>query len=795
MKTHVHLNIWQIVTVTVLVLGLGGVAAAQGPDPQGPTEAQTALGTTFTYQGQLKNASGPVNGTCDFQFSLWDSLSNATGQIGATLSKPGVSVTNGMFAVQLDFGNVFTGEARWLQIAAKCAGDANYSTLAPRQALTPTPYALALPGLWTQQNATSPNLVGGYAGNSITPTAVGATIAGGGYLGSGHVNRVTSNYGTVGGGFGNTAGNVSTVSGGYSNDASGFAATVSGGRANTASINYATASGGDANRASGYASTIGGGYGNRVSGDYATIGGGRSISVSGEYAAVAGGSWITATGDYAAVGGGVNNTASGLWSSIGGGTYNVANENATTVSGGWHNTANSNAATVGGGSVNTANGWYATVGGGVNNQASGMAAAISGGEHITATGGHATAGGGFGNNIAADYATIAGGQNNTARGYAAALGGGSSNTINDYYATINGGLQNTVSGYAASIGGGAQNRSDNHYATVSGGQGNGASGYGAVIGGGILNVAGNYNYPTVGGGHYNVAGGDSATVSGGKENAITAAYGTIAGGDNNSVLGSYATIGGGEHNIARGYAAIVPGGYYNEANGDYSTAAGTQAYADYEGCYVWSDNSWHPWDDTTTQAHCMADMSWVVRASGGVFFYTDAAMHVGAALSPGSGTWSTSSDRNLKQNFVLVEGREILARLEQVPVTTWNYKSQDKSIRHMGPVAQDFYAAFKLGEDDLHIGTADADGVALAAIQGLYQVVQEKDREILSLKSQMSQQQVELVQLSTRLEALERQADNTSASGSVPSSWLLVVGGLFALGAVYMQRRRAGGRQ
>ncbi len=66
---------------------------------------------------------------------------------------------------------------------------------------------------------------------------------------------------------------------------------------------------------------------------------------------------------------------------------------------------------------------------------------------------------------------------------------------------------------------------------------------------------------------------------------------------------------------------------------------------------------------------------------------------------------------------------------------TWNYRSQDAAIRHIGPVAQDFYAAFGVGEDDRHISTIDADGVALAAIQGLYQVVQQKETRIADLGS------------------------------------------------------------
>jgi len=77
--------------------------------------------------------------------------------------------------------------------------------------------------------------------------------------------------------------------------------------------------------------------------------------------------------------------------------------------------------------------------------------------------------------------------------------------------------------------------------------------------------------------------------------------------------------------------------------------------------------------------------------------------------------------RNAKTDVIPVDSRQIVTKLAQIPLATWRYKSQAEGIRHMGPMAQDFYAAFGLGEDEKYISTIDADGVALAAIQGLYQ--------------------------------------------------------------------------
>jgi hypothetical protein len=119
----------------------------------------------------------------------------------------------------------------------------------------------------------------------------------------------------------------------------------------------------------------------------------------------------------------------------------------------------------------------------------------------------------------------------------------------------------------------------------------------------------------------------------------------------------------------------------------------------------------------------------------------------GASLTAG-GTWTNSSDRNSKENFEEVNPREILSALVNIPVETWNYKTQDESIRHIGPMAQDFYSAFKVGEDEKSITTIDADGVALAAIQGLHSIVEEQ-------KAVIAEQQATIDDLKARLEALE----------------------------------------
>ncbi len=319
------------------------------------------MGTAFNYQGSLNDAGSLADGLYDFQFKVYDALAGGTQQ-GSTLSVDDKDVIDGFFTVTLDFGaGVFTGDARWLQIAVRPGASAEvFTTLSPRQKVTPAPHALALPGLWTQQNATSANLIGGYSGNSVASGVVAATIAGGGD--STRPNKVTDNYGTVGGGGDNQAGDnagtatdatYATVGGGLGNKASVEFATVGGGYDNTAGLRLSDPPPeGDLPFGPSYA-TVGGGQGNSAKGPWATIGGGRDNTASERVICSEGGCGYSF---YATVGGGLSNTARDSYSTVGGGK---------------NNTAGGALATVGGGELNTAWGVYATVPGGYQNAAGG----------------------------------------------------------------------------------------------------------------------------------------------------------------------------------------------------------------------------------------------------------------------------------------------------------------------------------------------------------------------------------------------------------------------------------------
>jgi hypothetical protein len=116
-------------------------------------------------------------------------------------------------------------------------------------------------------------------------------------------------------------------------------------------------------------------------------------------------------------------------------------------------------------------------------------------------------------------------------------------------------------------------------------------------------------------------------------------------------------------------------------------------------------------------------------------------------------SFNPTSDRNAKENFDSISPAEVLAKVVGLPIQQWNFKN-DGSTRHIGPVAQDFYEAFKVGSDDKHIATVDADGVALAAIQGLNQKVEGGTKRADARIEQLEAQNTELKKRLSEIEVL-----------------------------------------
>jgi len=594
------------------------------------------------------------------------------------------------------------------------------------------------PGNNTNSVVGAPNVIGGAPINFVDGNIYGATIAGGGaanmtgFMPGPSSNHVAAIFGSIGGGRLNTvSADHGTIGGGLDNTilALAYDGVIDGGSDNTIGTN-ATESvigGGQNNFASGSGATVAGGELNYSTADSTTVGGGFDNTSGGNSATVAGGSYNRSLGYSATVAGGNGNLASGSWTFVGGGSDNTASNGQSTVSGGVQNVAGD---------------YYSTVGGGIENFAGDYAATVAGGQ-----GNQIQAGGSF--------STIAGGGANTIRGSGSFIGAGANNLIqsNSGSATISGGWNNTIQTNAnySTIGGGEYNSIGNsaYEATVGGGDYNTASGVEATVSGGAGNMATNSN-ATVGGGLYNIAGGVGSFIGGGgydgtafPGNQANGNASTIVGGLGNNIpsSGTNAVIGGGCYNTASGYTATVVGGCSNSAAGNYSFAGGFQAYAPGNGSFVWNSfpstnyptgpNEFYVFGqngfdvDYNNETNGGHGDRWVYIGRGHVGVISPVSVTIetwtGAYLSDG-GAWTSSSDRARKENFSAVDPRSVLDRVAMLPVQTWNYTSEPPAIRHLGPIAQDFHAAFGLnGEDDKHISDVDEAGVALAAIQGLNQ--------------------------------------------------------------------------
>ncbi|MBK9605216.1 MAG: tail fiber domain-containing protein [Betaproteobacteria bacterium] len=194
------------------------------------------------------------------------------------------------------------------------------------------------------------------------------------------------------------------------------------------------------------------------------------------------------------------------------------------------------------------------------------------------------------------------------------------------------------------------------------------------------------------------------------------------------------------------YSAVL-GGNNNQVLGNYSLAGGRWAKASWAGQTVIADSvdllfdpaaqgNWGGNGTNTFNVRATAGALFVTAIDGGgntvkrTWFGND-----GNAYT--TGTFVNGSDRAAKERFAVVAARDVLERVAGLPVTKWSYKGQTQ--RHMGPMAQDFRAAFGLGHDDTTISTVDAAGVALAAIQGLHQLVREKDRELQRLRAKAAE--------------------------------------------------------
>ena len=397
------------------------------------------------------------------------------------------------------------------------------------------------------------------------------------------------------------------------------------------------------------------------------------------------------------------------------------------------------------------------------------------GATVSGGGLHDTDGTDHPNKVIGDFGTVAGGFDNFSASAGATIGGGSRNSATDNYALVAGGLNNAAQGNSSTVGGGFKNiagSANGLFATVAGGANNVADGQFASVPGGTLNIAsgkgsfaagyraralldGSFvwadstdaNFTSLSSDEFAVrAHGGARFDTGGKGMSMDGVSLKPDGFGGLSVVNTNA-------GIAANHAAFS--GYDNDTRG-----VGILGYSDH-GTGVSGNSSdgyaFHGYSDTGTGMFSVGNTGTAIalQTTTGLLmrgYRNDPSTGVVEAFSvTADGTFSakafnTTSDRHAKKGFVPIDSQEVLRKVASMPISRWQFKD-DGEVSHVGPMAQDFYAAFGLGQDNKHIATVDEEGVALAAIQGLNQKLEERDAEIRDLKRDLSEMKALLRQV------------------------------------------------
>ncbi|HEY5913101.1 MAG TPA: tail fiber domain-containing protein [Verrucomicrobiae bacterium] len=783
-----------------------------------------AQGSAFTYQGRLNDGAAPANGNYDLRFTLYDAGSSGA-QIGVAITQAATAVSNGLFTVALDFGSVFDGNARWLEIGVRTnSSGSGFVTLSPRQALTAAPYALYA---MTPAGPMGPEGPQGPAGPNGATGATGPQ----GPVGATGPQGLTGPAGAVGpigpqGAVGVNWRGTWTAAASYpTNDAVAYSGTSW--LAKQSNSNTPPVEGADWTTLAQKGDT-------GATGPQGAVGPQGPVGATGPQGSAGP---VGATGPQGPQGAQGLPGSADAWSRTGNAGTDPANNFLGTtdlrpfevrvndvrvlrLEPSWDpNFTSFSPNLIGGYSGNlVSNGVYgAFIAGGGNsaepNFVGGNYAAVVGGSANIATGD---------NSVAMGKLSIARGPNSTAMGWSSEASGLNATAMGEATAAL--GRTSTAVGYR----------------TTATGDMSTAMGHSTTATGHMSTAVG---YRTTSSGDMSTAMGDSTTARGSVSTAM--GRGSIAGGLVSTAIGEWT------------YAA-----------GDYSLAAGYHARAMHRGAFVWSDYS------SEIPLTSTADNQFCVRAAGGTrftgplelgaeipgkqidagkigyqLFSGDALDIVGAGTSdtnrkitlwsegganlngplwfgsslrqmlnlyasaygigvqdysmyfrcdgnysqngflwykggqhangyadPGggvelmhltdgglwvNGTFVNRSDRNAKENFSPVDTRAVLDKVASLPLSQWNYRN-DSATRHMGPMAQDFYAAFGVGPDDKHIATVDADGVALAAIQGLNEKLEVRSANSEGRFHQLEAENAELKQRLGKLEQLLNQRSGSA---------------------------------
>jgi hypothetical protein len=773
----------------------------------------------FTYQGRLTDQGAPANGQYDLSFKLLDAGGSLQGSPN-TVTVSDVAVTNGVFTVQLNFGtNAFPGAERYLEISLRRVGEAEFTTLSPRQPITATPYANH-----STLATTASNFSGGLSGDVTGTQSTTVVSSVGGVSASNVADGVAAANNATESSTPNTlvkrdaSGNFSA--GTITATLNGNATTATTATTATNSTNFSGALTGDVTgtQAATVVSNVGGQSASNVAAATALANGASETNTPNALVRRDASGNFSANNITANLNGNASTatTASNFSGTLAGDVTGTQNATAVNSVGGMSASSVVNGATAANNASNSNNANAI-----VKRDASGNFSANT----ITASlSGNATTATTATTANTATTATTASSVSSTAGDSVVTAINASSSTINA--ARVSGGLELAPLSQQTTS-------STNHLINlklVSTDPVNhklGTPGANALISlsasgtyldnsthdkerfrvdndGSILSVADytggvNTTAPVEGSGTRFMWYATKAALRAGQINGTqwddaniglySVAFGqnVRALGDNsivvgkNSVAANTGTVALGEGHTATGANSVALGYGASTSTINGSPRTGTFVFSDRSVPLTYTFNSTSP--DIESQFHPTVTNSFNVRAVNGSFFYTNTALttgfifnsttatmtltnsklsmasdgsttltsnsggSAGVTLPAGGGSWNNLSDRNMKANFASVNPREILRGVLSLPISTWNYKSQDTSIRHIGPMAQDFFATFKLGEGNRTIATIDPDGVALAAIQGLNEELKDRDVKIESLQEQLKQQQTQIESL------------------------------------------------
>jgi hypothetical protein len=655
-------------------------------------------------------------------------------------------------------------------------------------------------------NSSSSTISGGYF-HSIADNTLDATIGGGSYGSIG----TNSYYATIAGGRVNSIRNNATsssIGGGFQNEIRGNYATIPGGDFNVAGTNGFAAGHrakavhngsfvwGDATDTD-VSSTGTNQFVVRASGGVRFLTSGAGVTVDG--LPVGGSQMLANDSNHVDIANVINGSRDNfIYPGVYGGTISGGGASNYFGGMGYSNSIIGDFGTVGGGAANVS-GIFDSIGGGFRNRNIGYYCAIPGGNDNTIDGNtwSSTIGGGWTNKIRDAYnAVIAGGWGNfiSASAYGATISGGGYNTNNGYCAMIPGGLFNFAVG-GESFAAGYRAKANHHGAFVWSDNSQDADFASTAINQFLIRAAGGVGIGTTapsaalhvhddtlrpeklrlsGRGYWNWSGvGDLNGISlvlgvneaDNRQLWITDSARTAAS-SANIALRCYPWNGGnvgifdciGTDGVTPKNLSIQPGG----GSVGIGTTAPSSALLDVEGPVRINDQPLYLRGGDDPYHGLSYRFSYGGQTIDGpaLYGYSGGVLGTFAGVENWSLRWNSSgqvftrgainppSDRNVKDNFKEVNATDILAKVNALPITRWNYRD-DPATEHIGPVAQDFHAAFGLGTDDKHIATVDADGVALAAIQGLNQ-------KLDKLETELNRKESENKELKRRLEVLEK---------------------------------------